>query len=144
MITDKVLNAQIARLMRLPFAPADEEDAKALAIEYRRVLRSSVQSDEHLRAVADFLIDRCEKVPPPAQVSNAAIEVSDPGSQKAPLGCDVCRGSGWKSFSRTAHTPAGSYMADYADFCDCDRGVWMREIERQRKAEGESRKVKYR
>ena len=55
MISGKVLSNQIARLMRLPFAPADDRDAKALAEEYARILKVGCREDATLIAAVESL-----------------------------------------------------------------------------------------
>ncbi len=101
-------------------------------------------------AMAD-LVDRCAELsgfcPTDHDLLRVAeemrIERVEEKRPKAPLGCEVCQGSGWQSFQRMV-SPGGvvPYLADYADFCACARGVWMRQCEKDRKLEAAEKKKK--
>ena len=134
MIRESFGTSQIKRLMRLPFAPGAPEDAKALTEEFRRVLRSCI-SEAHLGAVIDSLMDSCTRVPSPAEVAEAVRTVTAPDRAKAPLGCGTCQGTSWYSYTKRITSVCGTQDYDFADFCSCERGVWMRQMEKTRKEE---------
>jgi hypothetical protein len=142
MISKKVLDEQIKRLMRLPLAPSADEDVKGLREEFLRIFRAGCKSDAHVAAVVELLVDSklpdgrgslISRIPAPADLVEAIRSVNAPELIKAPLGCGVCHGSGLKSYVSNGY--------DTADFCDCELGVWKRESERSRKEDAAARKA---
>ena len=131
MLSETETKKQIKRLMLLPFRPTEREESAELQREYRRVL-SRCLSDQHLVAVVDYVIDSSVRCPPPADLARALDVVAPPEKAKAPMGCEVCKGTGWEHFEQTAYTMAGNYTADYCRFCSCERGQWMKKSEEQR------------
>lgn len=135
-MTEKLLNQQIKRLMSLPFAPSADEDARLVTNEFRRVLQGNCRTDAHLEAVVTHLMNLASRIPPPAEVLAACGAVSAPESTQAPNGCAACGGTGFKRFTRTVHTPAGAYEADYASPCGCARGQWRASANSKHHGEG--------
>lgn len=130
MISAPVMRKQVGRMLRLPFAPSAPEDLKGLADEYARVLNTCCKDDRHCAAIIDAVIDTSERVPPPSAILSAAETVPAP-NHKGPMGCTICAGSGWQSFTRNGY--------DCADFCPCDRGEWMKACEKQRNEEKDAK-----
>lgn len=135
MVSDAVLMKQAKRLLRLPFAPSEQEDQKGLLDEFRRVLRPRVLTEAHCAAVVDHLIAHSQRCPPPVEVIEAVETVDAPDVAKAPMGCADCRGSGFRSFSKRVKVGAHQYEAEFADFCGCSLGEFKRAAEARRKAE---------
>jgi hypothetical protein len=142
MISKKVLDEQIKRLMRLPLAPSADEDVKGLREEFLRIFRAGCKSDAHVAAVVELLVDSklpdgrgslVSRIPAPADLVEAIRSVNAPELMKAPLGCGVCHGSGLKTYVSNGY--------DTADFCDCELGGWKRESERSRKEDAAARKA---
>jgi hypothetical protein len=135
-IEEKKLNKELSRLLRLPFAPQSKEEIDGLMGEYRRIACRDAQSLAHFLGAVDHLVDTSSRVPPPAALKEAILETPVPEREKAPLGCEICNGSGWRSFQKMVH-PSGvdAYLADFATFCGCERGQWMKAKEQERKAE---------
>jgi hypothetical protein len=136
MIEEKKLDKELKRLLKLPFAPQDEEEIDSLMAEYRRIAQRDAKSLAHFLRAVDRLIDSASRVPPPAELVQSLRETPVPEREAAPLGCGTCNGTGWRSFQKWV-SPAGvePYMADYADFCACDRGIFMRKADAARKEE---------
>lgn len=134
MLDEAQLTKELGRLMKLPFAPADGEDRKALMLEWRRVARKYLRTNAHVKAVADHLMEHSQRVPTPADLVEAAGLVPEPERTTGPLGCATCEGSGWHS-DKKAMTQAGPfrYEAVYTDYCHCERGQWMRACETARR-----------
>jgi hypothetical protein len=130
MIQSKTIEAQISRLLRLPFAPTDPQESKYLRTEYRAVL-ADCRSESHLVAVCDYLVRNRQndgrggeiaRVPAPADVHAAVVQVPDPINTRAPGGCGHCFGG----FIQIA--VRGLSCADY---CDCSLGQFLREGHRR-------------
>lgn len=138
-VTEKCLNQQIKRLMRLPFAPAERDDIQAVAEEFKRVLKTRVVTDAHCAAVIDHLMAHAQRCPPPAEVIEAAERVEAPDAVKAPMGCQQCHGSGFRSFTRKVKAGVHEYEAEIADFCQCALGEFKRAGEARDKAEREAK-----
>jgi hypothetical protein len=135
MISTDVLKKQLSRLMRLPYMPRDPDSIKGLSLEFTRVLRGCCRSDIHCALVVDAVMDAPrDRVLAPGDVIEAARSVVSPDAS-GPPGCLRCAGTGWFSFQREVMTAAGEYLADYASFCRCARGHWMRESDQRRKEE---------
>jgi len=136
MLTKRAVEDQIKRLSRLPFMPVEQEDRAGLVKEWKRAIELGCSADRHVVAVVDYLIDHLSKVPAPAEIVAACREIAAPDRLKAPLGCEICQGSGYKHFERRVE-PAGvaAYRADVSDYCDCSRGVWMRQCADARREE---------
>lgn len=131
MISQSQMKKQLARLMRLPYMPREPESLKGMADEFTRVLRGCCRSDVHCAMVVDAVMDAPrERVLSPGDIVETSRSVVSP-DLIGPPGCNLCEGTGWFSFERPLTTPAGDYVADYADFCACLRGKWMRESEIQ-------------
>ena len=135
MIDEKKLTKELKRLMKLPFAPQNSEDAEQLMAEYRRIARRDARSLAHFLRAVDHLVDTSSRVPPPAMLANAILETPVPEREKAPMGCEICQGNGWQSFTRMV----GKQLLDYADFCVCDLGQFLRNAEIKRKQERSSK-----
>lgn len=116
--TETCLTKQAKRLIKLPFAPQDEEGARGLLEEYKRVLRPRCLTDAHCAAVVDYLVDHSQRCPPPAEVIVASEEVPAPDAQKAPEGCGACSGTGFVIVERG--------LTSAADFCRCGLGDFKR------------------
>lgn len=112
--------------------PKDREGVLHLAQELKR-------ASEDFHVPMETVIRECHDIsqwcPSPHDIRNVARELHERAKPKAPLGCEVCRGSGWRSY---VHPVNGN---DYADFCECSRGQWMRSMERQRKEEAAAKKA---
>ena len=136
MISGKVLSNQIARLMRLPFAPADDRDAKALAEEYERILKAGCREDATLIAAVDTAVDASPNVPAPADLVEAIRQANSRRFVVLPEGCGRCT----EGF---IYVERGEY--DAADFCACALGRWRKSAANrfwaERKAEEERRRV---
>ena len=105
--------------------PKDRAGILALAQELRRA------SDDFHVPMAKIVRecgDSSSWCPTPHDLRNIAGEMRDK-AKKAPFGCEVCQGSGWRSYQHPVN------LNDYADFCDCARGRWMRQAEQDRKTE---------
>lgn len=136
MVTEKICRQQANRLMRLPFALQDPEEAKAQRGELERVLKGRCLTDAHCTTVVDYLIEHASRCPPPAEVIEAIHEVPAPDKVKGPMGCEACRGSGFISFVRHVRLKNGmEYDADCARFCDCELGQFKAAAEARRNAE---------
>lgn len=104
MITEKHLSAQIKRLLRLPFAPSELEDARAIAEEYARHLRRLRSAEEVVNAV-DLVMGSAIRCPPPAEVAQAVDSVRQEHERrraeqqeppwKRPVQCGDCQDTGW-------------------------------------------------
>jgi hypothetical protein len=112
--------------MHLPFAPKDEDEKKGVTVEFERVIKAGCRTDRHVTAVIDNLMDHSATIPAPAAIMEACQATVAPENQKAPLGCEICRGSGFK------HLERGVY--EYCAFCVCDLGRWKNDAYEQRKA----------
>ena len=144
MISAAMMRKQVGRMLRLPYAPLDPADLKGLADEFARVLHSVCDVDAHCAAVVDAVIDSTDRVPAPATIRSVAATIPAPNHKGPQTECSICDGSGWQSFVRSVTIPAvGSYMADFADFCPCARGQWMRDCEKKRKEEAAAKAKKF-
>lgn len=135
MISAQMTKRQVARLLRLPFAPSSPEDLRGVGEEFQRVLRACCADDQHCLAVVDAVIDAIPRMPAPADIVEKAREIPARDT-RGPMGCQTCHGTGWEVFD-----PPGRYS--YVDFCKCERGRWMKESEQQREHEKASKKGRY-
>ena len=92
------------------------------------------------------LVRRCAELsafcPTDHDLMRVAEEMAE-DKARAPMGCEVCRGSGWRSFQKQIEPiPGQPYMADYATFCTCERGQWMKAADDRRKAEARAKAEK--
>ncbi len=109
------------------------------------LVKASRQTGVAMQTIVDACAAQSQYCPTDHDLMTVAAEIraerKAESTPKAPLGCEVCRGSGWKSFQRPVSIASvAPYTADYADFCDCSRGQWMRMMERQRKEESAAKK----
>lgn len=123
-ITEELLNKQIKRLGRLPFAPTQTADVEALAEEYKRAFNRCAKSGEHLKAIVDEVMNRAMRCPPPAEILEIAAGVPLP-STDPPAGCNDCRGLGMRHIERNGF--------EAMEFCSCAKGVWRQQRDRERK-----------
>jgi hypothetical protein len=133
---------QIKRLFDLPFAATNQpgdEAATRVKGEFGRVIERAECSGVWLEAVVDRLMATAQRFPPPAELATAIEDTPRPETQKAPMGCDDCHGSGWHHFTQRVKTAAGSYEADVCQFCHCSLGQWKRAAEQARKTKSEER-----
>lgn len=135
--SESCLSKQAKRLLALPFAPHDPEDIRSLLEDFKRILRPRTLTDGHCAAVVDYLIDHSQRCPPPAEIIAAVDTVEAPDEAKAPMGCQDCKGSGFRRFTRRVKVNNGQheYDADFADFCTCRLGEFKRAGEQRYKAE---------
>jgi hypothetical protein len=125
MLNEKKFEAQINRLVRLPFMPKEDEELKALKTEYRRLLRNC-RTDAHVDLVVTHLVDHSPRVPSPADLLEAINSINSPETTKSPFGCELCMGTGFVQTQRPAAPPGVlPYTADVAEYCDCPRGRWL-------------------
>lgn len=112
--------------------PKDREGLLQLAQELKR-------ASDDFQMPMESIIRECHEIsqwcPTPHELRNVAKGMREELRPKAPLGCEICQGSGWRSY---VHPVNGN---DYADFCPCARGQWMRSMERQRKEEAKAKKA---
>lgn len=131
-MTENAIRRQLKRLYRLPFAPADE-DIKPINDELQRIIRRDCKSDAHLGAVTDHLMDTAQRFPTVADLAAAFRDIDPPelpdySTDRGPMGCEACQGSGWRSYQKHVTLPNGvGYVAEFADFCDCAKGRWKRD-----------------
>jgi len=134
MLTDSCLNKEVKRLFKLPFAPTTDEDQKGLVGEYKRVLRSRAETDAHLTAIIDRIMDSEIRCPPAAQVAITAGEIAPPQASAKLMGCEECgfwvgpngeahQGNGYMTHVKKV-SPGGvePYDADYSTPCACALG----------------------
>jgi len=136
------IRIQSKRLMRLPFAPAADEDKAGLLQEYGRVFRDHCRSDAHVEFVVDHLMSTSQRCPAPAEIVQAAGFVQDRAAGDGlPAACDVCSKEGgyWVSCEERIDGRSGAYWV--ARRCTCARGRALAEADRR--AEMDRRRERY-
>lgn len=120
------------------------KDREAVILLAQQLKRASEDFHVPMADIVRECVDSSSWCPTPHDLRNIAGELRDK-AKKAPLGCQVCQGSGWRSFQKHVDplNDGKGYMADYADFCDCERGRWMRQCEKDRKTEAATKKGKF-
>ncbi len=122
---------QIMRCSALQRFPLYPEGIK----ELREALKHSAgNSMERARKVIDALMADRDTCPSPHEI-RAAGEMVRQQEDRAPDGCEICRGQAWVSIQVTRPDINGIMMTfDGAKRCDCTKGQWFRQKDRENDA----------
>jgi hypothetical protein len=131
----------VAAFARCSNYPRDSEGILMLA---QGLKRASTASGVAMEAIVRRCTESSVFCPTDFDLFKVAEELKVESAPKAPMGCELCKGSGWQSFQKHVDplNDGIGYMADYAKPCSCDRGRWMDAERKRRKAEADAKKGK--
>ncbi len=148
-VSKTYLKSLVNRLCTLPGQKGQGEmydspgDAKiAIRTELGQAIERACGSDEHADRVVEQLM-RGTFRPVAGEIASAALATAE--VEVTPAGCELCGGRPWVSveklvweFPKAAEGRRGlQYMGAGAERCECAKGQWFRQKDRENKSKRE-------
>lgn len=136
-VTKGLVKKLVDQLCTLPGPNADmfdsETDAKnAVRGVLGRAIERNCENDTKAQRVVENLMEGRFR-PTAAEIRDMAAAI--PAVEKSPDGCEICGGQPWVSVTKRAVDPSGvEYTTFGAKRCDCAKGQWFRQKDRENEA----------
>lgn len=122
---------QVRRLCSLRFSDKLGEDGIR---ELRDQLRGIAPKLDFATKVIDRAIQE-DQIPTPVDLARIASVLRKEAEAPSPQGCELCEGLPWITVQQKVRDPSGKiYMADGSERCQCPKGQWFRQKDRENEA----------